>query len=76
MRFSETRMTASTDRLQELMGRLWEAYEVGSPLLVQQRLLSDFTVCLELRGWPPPRYEAPLSQEVLRALEGHLTVGH
>ena len=62
-------MTTRTDRLAELLLRMREAYEVGSPLMVQQRLLSDFCACLALLGAAGRVYEAPLSEELLRDLE-------
>ena len=62
-------MTARPDRLTELLQRLREAYEVGSPLVVQQRLLCDFSVCLKLSGEPPPPFELPLNKAALDALE-------
>jgi hypothetical protein len=62
-------MTARPDRLTELLQRLREAYEIGSPLIVQQRLLNDFSVCLELRGVPPPPFSLPLNEATLSLLE-------
>ncbi len=61
------------DRLTELLLRLREAYEVGSPTIVQQRLLSDFFACLSLRGATPPPFQAPLSEEFLLALESRFS---
>lgn len=62
-------MTPRHDRLTELLLRLREAYEIGSPLIVQQRLMSDLCVCMELQGDPPPRFDLPLSEPVLASLE-------
>ena len=62
-------MTARPDRLTELLERIREAYEIGSPLIVQQRLLCDFSVCLELRGASPPPMNLPLSEASLLDLE-------
>lgn len=66
-------MTVRSDRLNELFGRLREAYEIGSPLVVQQRLLCDFSVCLQMKGAAPPPFHLPLSQELLLSLESRLS---
>jgi hypothetical protein len=62
-------MTSRPDRLTELLLRLREAYEIGSPLIVQQRLLADFCVCVQRQGNTPPRFELPLSEPLLTSLE-------
>lgn len=66
-------MTVQSNRLNELFSRLREAFEIGSPLVVQQRLLCDFTVCLEMEGVKPPPFHLPLSQELLLNLESRLS---
>jgi len=62
-------MTARPDRLTELLERMREACEIGSPLIVQQRLLCDFSVCLKLRGASPPSFSLPLDEAALSVLE-------
>lgn len=66
-------MTVRSDRLTELFGRLREAYEIGSPLVVQQRLLCDFSVCLQMSGVATPPFRLPLNQEMLLSLESRLS---
>lgn len=66
-------MTTRYDRLAELLLHLREAYSIGSPLVVQQRLLSDFIACLHLAGAKPPPFEVPLSEELLASLESRFS---
>jgi len=64
-------MNARPNRLTELLERMREAYEIGSPLIVQQRLFCDFSVCLTLSGGSPPAMDLPLSEASLGELESH-----